>query len=67
MISSSSTIYKIGDDDIFDGENLNEEEYNEEILVTIQNNLVDLHNVSCFILLALGMMIGVGIIRCFNR
>lgn len=67
MISSSSTIYKIGDDEIFDEDNEISEDTNSEILVTIQNNLVDLHNVSCFLLLALGMLIGVGVIKCFNR
>lgn len=67
MISSSSTVYKIGDDEIFDEDHENSEDTNSEILVTIQNNLVDIHTVSCYLLLALGLLIGVGVIRCLNR
>lgn len=67
MISTGSIIYKLGSDEIFeDGEEITADT-TEEVLITIQNNLVDLHNVSCFILLVLGMLVGIGVIKCFNR
>jgi hypothetical protein len=68
MVSSSSVIYKIGDDEIYSEDTeANIDDTSSEVLVTIQNNIVDLHNVSCYLLLALGMLIGVGVIRCLNR
>ena len=69
MNASSSTIYKIGDDSIFqDGEEVvNDSESYSEVLITIQNNLVDIHTLGCYILLALAILIGVGVIRCWNK
>lgn len=68
MIATSSTIYKLGDDSISDDEELvDDSESYSEVLVTIQNNLVDIHTLGCYILLALALLIGVGIIRCWNR
>lgn len=67
-ISSSSTVYKIEDDEFLDDELLESgNESYSEILVTIQNNLVDLHSLGCYILLALGILIGVGVVRCWKR
>lgn len=71
MISSSSTVYKLSTDEyeimgvVEDSES--NSEYTEEVLVTIQNNLVDIHTVSVYILLSLGMLIGVGVILCWKR
>ena len=69
MISSQSVIYKLSDGyevmGVVEGEEV--EEYNEEVLVTIQNNLVDIHTVGIYILLALGMLIGVCIISCWKH
>lgn len=71
MISSSSTVYKLSTDEyeimgvVEDSES--NSEYTEEILVTIQNNLVDIHTVGVYILLSLGMLIGVGVILCWKR
>lgn len=67
-ISSSSTVYKIEDDD-FSNDDLVEsgDESYSEVLVTIQNNLVDLHSLGCYILLSLGILIGVGVVRCWRR
>ncbi len=69
-ISSSSTVYKIENDDFTEDE-LNDSSEGEssysEILVTIQNNLVDIHSLGCYILLALGILIGVGVVRCWKR
>ena len=69
MQASSSTIYKLGDDQIFlDEESIDSESENySEILITIQNNLVDIHTLGCYILLALAILIGVGVMRCWNR
>lgn len=68
MIATSSTIYKLGDDSISEDEEvLDDSENYSEVLVTIQNNLVDIHTLGCYILLALAILIGVGIIRCWNR
>lgn len=68
MIATSSTIYKLGDDSILDDEEVvDDSESYSEVLVTIQNNLVDIHTLGCYILLALAILIGVGIIRCWNR
>lgn len=68
MIATSSTIYKLGDDSISDDEEVvDDSESYSEVLVTIQNNLVDIHTLGCYILLALAILIGVGIIRCWNR
>ena len=69
MNASSSTIYKLGDDSIFeDEESLDSESGNySEVLITIQNNLVDIHTLGCYILLALAILIGVGVIRCWNK
>ena len=68
MIATSSTIYKLGDDSISDDEEVVDDSENySEVLVTIQNNLVDIHTLGCYILLALAILIGVGIIRCWNR
>lgn len=64
-ISSSSTLYKIEDDEFQLAESENESY--SEILVTIQNNLVDLHSLGCYVLLALGILIGVGVVRCWRR
>ena len=68
MIATSSTIYKLDDDSIIDDEEVVDDSENySEVLVTIQNNLVDIHTLGCYILLALAILIGVGIIRCWNR
>lgn len=68
MIATSSTIYKLGDDSIPDDEEVvDDSETYSEVLVTIQNNLVDIHSLGCYILLALAILIGVGVIRCWNR
>ena len=69
MQASSSTIYKLGDDEIFnDEESIDSESENySEVLITIQNNLVDIHNLGCYILLALAILIGVGVIRCWKK
>ena len=68
MIATSSTIYKLGDDSISDDDEVVDDSENySEVLVTIQNNLVDIHTLGCYILLALAILIGVGIIRCWNR
>lgn len=69
MNASSSTIYKLGDDSIFeDEESLDSESGNySEVLITIQNNLVDIHTLGCYMLLALAILIGVGVIRCWNK
>ena len=67
-ISSSSTVYKIEDDEFLDDELAeSENESYSEVLVTIQNNLVDLHSLGCYVLLALGILIGVGVVRCWKR
>lgn len=67
-ISSSSTVYKIENDDLNEDEFSSENDsYSEEVLVTIQNNLVDIHSLGCYVLLALGILIGVGVIRCWKR
>lgn len=69
MNASSSTIYKLGDDSIFeDGEEVNDDsESYSEVLITIQNNLVDIHTLGCYILLALSILIGVCVIRCYKK
>ena len=68
MIATSSTIYKLGDDSISEYEEVvDDSESYSEVLVTIQNNLVDIHTLGCYILLALAILIGVGVIRCWNR
>ena len=68
MIATSSTIYKLGDDSISEDEEVvDDSESYSEVLVTIQNNLVDIHTLGCYILLALAILIGVGVIRCWNR
>ena len=68
MIATSSIIYKLGDDSISDDEEVvDDSESYSEVLVTIQNNLVDIHTLGCYMLLALAILIGVGIIRCWNR
>lgn len=69
MSASSSTIYKLGDDSIFeDEESIDDDSGNySEVLVTIQNNLVDIHTLGCYILLALAILIGVGVIRCWKK
>lgn len=69
MKASSSTIYKLGDDSIFEDEeevDIDSGNYSE-VLVTIQNNLVDIHTLGCYILLALAILIGVGVIRCWKK
>ena len=68
MIATSSTIYKLGDDSMLDQEEavVDSETYSE-VLVTIQNNLVDIHTLGCYILLALAILIGVGVIRCWHK
>lgn len=67
-ISSSSTLYKIEDDELLDDEfSESENESYSEILVTIQNNLVDIHSLGCYMLLALGILIGVGVVRCWRQ
>ena len=68
MIATSSTIYKLGDESISEDEEVVDDSENySEVLVTIQNNLVDIHTLGCYILLALAILIGVGVIRCWNR
>lgn len=68
MIATSSNIYKLGDDSILDDEEvLSDSESYSEVLVTIQNNLVDIHTLGCYILLALAILIGVGVIRCWHK
>lgn len=68
MIATSSTIYKLDNDSISEDEELLDDSGSySEVLVTIQNNLVDIHTLGCYILLALAILIGVGIIRCWNR
>lgn len=69
MSASSSTIYKLGDDSIFeDDEDVFDDSGSySEVLVTIQNNLVDIHTLGCYILLALAILIGVGVIRCWKK
>lgn len=68
MIATSSTIYKLGDDSISEDEEvLDDSENYSEVLVTIQNNLVDIHTLGCYILLALAILIGVGVIRCWHK
>ena len=43
MMATSSTIYKLGDDSISDDEEVVDDSENySEVLVTIQNNLVDI-------------------------
>lgn len=67
-ISSSSTVYKIEDDDLFNDDLVESGDGSySEVLVTIQNNLVDLHTLGCYILLSLGILIGVGVVRCWRR
>ena len=65
-ISSSSTVYKIEDDEFLDDDSSKNESYSEEVLV-IQNNLADIHSLGCYVLLALGILIGVGVVRCWKR
>lgn len=66
MISSGSIIYKLEDgSEVFDSEEM--EESSSEILVTIQNNLVDLHSLGCYLLLTLSILIGVGVLLCFRK
>ena len=66
MISSGSIIYKLEDgSEVFDSEEM--EESTSEVLVTIQNNLVDLHSLGCYLLLTLSIVIGVGVISCFRK
>lgn len=69
MSASSSTIYKLGDDSIFDdSEEVDaESDSYSEVLITIQNNLVDIHTLGCYILLSLAILIGVGVIRCWKK
>lgn len=69
MSASSSTIYKLGDDSTFneDDEVVDDSENYSEVLITIQNNLVDIHTLGCYILLALAILIGVGVIRCWKK
>lgn len=69
MNASSSTIYKLGDDSIFDDEEFEDVDSGNysEVLITIQNNLVDIHTLGCYILLALAILIGVGVIRCWKK
>lgn len=68
MIATSSTIYKLGDDSISEDEEvLDDSENYSEVLVTIQNNLVDIHTLGCYILLALAILIGVGVVRCWKK
>ena len=69
MSASSSTIYKLGDDSIFedDVEAVDDSGNYSEVLITIQNNLVDIHTLGCYILLALAILIGVGVIRCWKK
>lgn len=66
MISSGSIIYKLEDgSEVFDSEEM--EESTSEVLVTIQNNLVDLHSLGCYLLLTLSILIGVGVLLCFRK
>lgn len=69
MSASSSTIYKLGDDSVFeeDEEAVDDSGSYSEVLITIQNNLVDIHTLGCYILLALAILIGVGVIRCWKK
>ena len=68
MIATSSSIYKLGDDSILDYEDVVPDSENySEVLVTIQNNLVDIHTLGCYILLALAILIGVGVVRCWHK
>lgn len=69
MSASSSTIYKLGDDSVFeeDEEVVDDSGSYSEVLITIQNNLVDIHTLGCYILLALAILIGVGVIRCWKK
>lgn len=68
MIATSSIIYKLDADSISDEEEVvDDSESYSEVLVTIQNNLVDIHILGCYILLALALLIGVSVIRCLNR
>lgn len=69
MSASSSTIYKLGDDSIFedDEDSFDDSGSYSEVLVTIQNNLVDIHTLGCYILLALAILIGVCVIRCWKK
>ena len=69
MSASSSTIYKLGDDSVFeeDQEVVDDSGSYSEVLITIQNNLVDIHTLGCYILLALAILIGVGVIRCWKK
>ena len=66
MISSSSVVYKLDDgSEVFDSEEM--DETSSEVLITIQNNLVDLHYLGCYLLLALGMCIGALVISCWKK
>lgn len=66
MISSGSIIYKLEDgSEVFDSEEI--EESTSEVLITIQNNLVDLHSLGCYLLLTLSIIIGVGVLLCFRK
>ena len=69
MSASSSTIYKLGDDSIFNDEEVEDVDSGNysEVMITIQNNLVDIHTLGCYILLALAILIGVGVMRCWNK
>lgn len=68
MISSGSIIYKLDDgSDIFDEEEVEMDESSSEVLYTIQNNLVDLHSLGCYLLLTLSILIGVGVLLCFRK
>lgn len=69
MAASSSTIYKLGDDSIFEDEeeSVDDSGSYSEVLITIQNNLVDIHTLGCYILLALAILICVGVIRCWKK
>ena len=66
MISSESIIYKLDDgSEIFENEEIDES--SSEVLITIQNNLVDLHSLGCYLLLTLSILIGVGVLLCFRK
>lgn len=68
MIATSSIIYKLDADSISEEEeDVDDSGCYSEVLVTIQNNLVDIHILGCYILLALAILIGVSVIRCLNR
>ena len=68
MIATSSTIYKLGDDSISDDEEVVDDSENySEVLVTIQNNLVDIHTLGCYILLALAIIRCIGVVRCWHK